>query len=84
MNPARSFGPALVGRSDVVVTMGCGVDSEQCPSIRSKDLVDWRLPDAGGMSIEDVRGLRETIRRQVEVLLDSFDLGARASRPSQS
>jgi arsenate reductase len=52
--------------ADVVVTMGCG---DACPFLPGKRYVDWDLPDPAGRPAEEVRGLREEIRRRVLGLL---------------
>ena len=51
--------------ADVVVTMGCG---DVCPFFPGKQYVDWNLPDPIGMSPDDVRALRDDIRRRVTEL----------------
>jgi arsenate reductase len=71
--------PQLLSRemaewADVVVTMGCG---DECPYIPGKRYVDWDLEDPGGMSVEEVRALREEIARRVQGLLSELDSGGR-------
>jgi arsenate reductase len=51
--------------ADVVVTMGCG---DVCPFFPGKQYVDWNLPDPVAMSREEVRALRDDIRRRVAEL----------------
>jgi arsenate reductase (thioredoxin) len=48
--------------ADVVVTMGCG---DVCPFFPGKQYVDWNLPDPVAMSPDEVRELRDEIRRRV-------------------
>jgi arsenate reductase (thioredoxin) len=60
--------------ADVVVTMGCG---DTCPIFPGKRYVDWELPDPAGLSIEDVRPIRDEIDRRVRTLLE--ELAARQS-----
>jgi arsenate reductase len=48
--------------ADVVVTMGCG---DVCPFFPGKQYVDWDLPDPVAMSPDEVRALRDDIRRRV-------------------
>jgi len=59
----------MVGSAGKVVTMGCGIDSDSCPSIRYKNSSDWNLQDPSKMSIEEIRILRDQIRDEVEKLL---------------
>ncbi len=58
-----------VRRADVVVTMGCG---DECPFYPGKRYEDWDLPDPAGKPVEEVRGIRDEIRRRVEGLLASL------------
>ena len=52
--------------SDVVITMGCG---DVCPIFPGKRYEDWELTDPKGKSIDEVRAIRDDIKRRVEVLL---------------
>lgn len=51
--------------ADVIVTMGCG---DSCPIYTGKRYLDWELPDPAGLSIEEVRPIREEIERRVREL----------------
>ena len=55
-----------VRESDVVVTMGCG---DACPIFPGKRYEDWALTDPAGRGIDDVRPIRDDIRRRVEALI---------------
>ena len=55
-----------VERADLVVTMGCG---DACPIIPGKRYVDWELDDPAGRSPQDVREIRDEIRRRVAAIL---------------
>ena len=55
-----------VRESDVVITMGCG---DTCPIFPGKRYEDWDLTDPAGRSIEEVRPIRDEIKRRVEALL---------------
>ena len=52
--------------ADVVITMGCG---DACPVYPGKRYLDWDLPDPAGLSVEQVRPIRDDIRHRVEQLL---------------
>jgi len=52
--------------SDVVITMGCG---DVCPIFPGKRYEDWELVDPKGKSIDEVRPIRDDIKRRVEELL---------------
>ena len=62
----QRFTDELLGKVDVVVTMGCG---DTCPYIPGKQYVDWPLDDPKGRPIEEVRRIRDEIRSLVEELV---------------
>ncbi len=55
-----------VQAADVVITMGCG---DACPVYPGKRYLDWDLPDPAGLSVEQVRPIRDDISHRVEELL---------------
>jgi arsenate reductase (thioredoxin) len=52
--------------SDVVITMGCG---DVCPIFPGKRYEDWELTDPSGLTLEQVRPIRDDIKGRVEALL---------------
>jgi arsenate reductase (thioredoxin) len=52
--------------ADVVITMGCG---DNCPVFPGKRYLDWDLPDPAGLSLEEIRPIRDDISRRVQQLL---------------
>jgi protein-tyrosine-phosphatase len=56
----------IVRAADVVVTMGCG---DACPVFGGKRYVDWEVEDPSGMSIEEVRLIRDDLERRVRALM---------------
>jgi arsenate reductase len=58
-----------VRESDVVITMGCG---DACPIFPGKRYEDWELDDPAGQGIEQVRPIRDEIRRRIESLVDEI------------
>lgn len=60
----------MVDRADRVVTMGCSID-EACPA-SSVDAQDWGLADPTGRTVEEVREIRDAIKREVIELLPSL------------
>ena len=58
-----------VQASDVVITMGCG---DVCPVFPGKRYEDWELDDPRGKSLDEVRPIRDDIRRRVESLLSDL------------
>lgn len=59
----------VVQAADVVITMGCG---DACPIYPGKRYLDWELTDPAGLSIEEVRPVRDEIDRRVRALLDEL------------
>ncbi|MGN7190501.1 MULTISPECIES: arsenate reductase ArsC [unclassified Curtobacterium] len=55
-----------VRASDAVITMGCG---DACPIFPGKRYEDWDLTDPAGKGIDDVRPIRDEIKRRVQALL---------------
>jgi arsenate reductase len=68
----RALDRSLAERADVVVTMGCG---DECPYIPGKHYVDWELRDPAGLSLAEVRAIRDEIAGRVEALLEELDRG---------
>ena len=52
--------------ADVVITMGCG---DTCPIFPGKQYLDWQLDDPAGLTVEQVRPIRDEIDRRVRDLL---------------
>lgn len=59
----------VVRAADAVVTMGCG---DACPVYPGKRYLDWDLTDPAGLSIDEVRMIREDVRTRVEQLLSEL------------
>jgi protein-tyrosine-phosphatase len=62
----RLLDDSTVRTADVVVTMGCG---DACPFYPGKRYEDWVLDDPAGQGIDEVRKIRDQIRRRVEQLV---------------
>jgi arsenate reductase len=58
----------LAASADLLVTMGCG---EACPVVPGLKRDDWPIDDPQGRPLEEVRRIRDEIRRRVEGLLSS-------------
>jgi len=61
-----------VEASDYVITMGCG---DTCPLFPGRMYLDWPLDDPAGKGVDDVRPIRDEIRRKVESLIAEIDAG---------
>jgi len=56
----------ILRAADAVVTMGCG---DACPIFPGRRYLDWDVPDPAGLPVEEVRPIRDEIRRRVEALM---------------
>ncbi len=56
----------VVRAADYVITMGCG---DACPIYPGRRYLDWELPDPSGLSIVEVRAVRDEIDGRVRELL---------------
>ncbi len=62
----------LARGAQLLVTMGCG---EQCPYVPGLRREDWPLRDPKGLPAEEVRGIRDEVKRRVLDLLQREGLG---------
>ena len=63
----------IVRAADVVVTMGCG---DACPVYPGKRYLDWELEDPSGKTLEEVRPIRDDLRKRVEGLMAELGVPA--------
>jgi arsenate reductase (thioredoxin) len=59
---------------DVVVTMGCG---DACPVLPGRRYEEWVLPDPAGLTVDDVRPIRDDIEERVQRLLEQLGVDPR-------
>ena len=59
-----------VQAADIVITMGCG---DACPVFPGKRYQDFDLPDPAGLTVEQVRPIRDEISARVRALLSELD-----------
>jgi len=59
----------VVRAADVVITMGCG---DACPVFLGKRYEDWTFDDPAGLSVRDVRPIRDAVEQRVRHLLDEL------------
>ena len=64
-----------VQAADVVITMGCG---DACPVFPGKRYLDWDLPDPAGLTVEQVRPIRDEIGQRVRDLVAELDAACQA------
>lgn len=65
--------PGMLEAADVVVTMGCG---DRCPILPGRRYEEWVLPDPAGLSVADVRPIRDEIELRVRQLLKHLGVDA--------
>jgi arsenate reductase len=61
----------LACEAQLLVTMGCG---DKCPYVPGLKRDDWPLQDPQGLPIEQVRAIRDDIKKRVEALLQSQEM----------
>lgn len=66
--PGRLLTSSLTKNAVKFVSMGCG-DADACPMRLRGDMEDWELTDPKDKSAEEVREIREEVRRRVEYLI---------------
>ena len=67
----RPLTTGTVQAADIVITMGCG---DACPVFPGKRYLDWDLPDPAGLALEDIRPIRDDIRRRVLALIRDLQI----------
>jgi arsenate reductase len=63
----RKLTTELATGADLLITMGCG---DECPYVPGLQRDDWPLEDPKGRTLDDVRRIRDDIRRRVIELLN--------------
>jgi arsenate reductase (thioredoxin) len=66
----RRLTPELASTAQVLITMGCG---DACPFVPGIKRDDWPIDDPKGQSVENVRRIRDEVRKRVEALIVSED-----------
>ena len=62
----RKLTEELAKDAQLLITMGCG---DGCPFVPGLRRDDWPLRDPKGLPVEDVRAVREEVKRRVEELI---------------
>ena len=69
----KPLGAGQAEAADVVISMGCG---DACPVFPGKRYLVWELADPAGLTVEQVRPIRDDIAGRVRALV--AELGASA------
>lgn len=62
----KGLDPDVLDGADWVVGMGCG---DECPYIPGAKRLEWDVADPAGQSLNEVRGIRNDVKRLVDLLL---------------
>ena len=62
----KPLGAGQAEAADIVITMGCG---DACPVFPGKRYLVWELPDPAGLTVDQVRPIRDDIAGRVRALL---------------
>jgi arsenate reductase len=73
-NRPQKLTEELAQGATLLITMGCG---DECPYVPGLARDDWPLPDPKGRPIEEVRQIRDEVRRRVWELLNARRWAAR-------
>lgn len=57
----------LAREAQLLITMGCG---DKCPHVPGLRRDDWPLRDPKGLPADEVRAIRDEVKRRVEELID--------------
>ena len=66
----------VVRAADVIVTMGCG---DSCPIFPGKRYLDWEVGDPAGLTVEDVRPIRDELGERVQTVMCELGIPSRGS-----
>jgi protein-tyrosine-phosphatase len=61
----------LAKSAQLLITMGCG---DKCPYVPGLRRDDWPLRDPKGLPAEEVRLIRDEVKRRVQELIEGEDL----------
>jgi arsenate reductase (thioredoxin) len=67
-NQPQRLTSELAQDATLLITMGCG---DECPYVPGLARDDWPLPDPKGLPLDEVRQIRDDVRRRVSALIDA-------------
>lgn len=68
----RKLTEELAQSAKFLFTMGCG---EKCPYVPGLHRDDWPLRDPKGLSVEEVRAIRDEVKQPVQELIEQESFG---------
>jgi protein-tyrosine-phosphatase len=70
----KPLAPGQAEAADVVISMGCG---DACPVFPGQRYLTWDLPDPAGLTVDQVRPIRDDIAARVRALLADLGVSGR-------
>jgi arsenate reductase len=70
----------LARDASLLITMGCG---DECPYVPGLARDDWPLADPKGQPVDDVRRIRDEVRRRVSALIETHHWDGRQEGVAQ-
>jgi len=67
----KRWTPDMIEAVNVVVTMGCG---DACPILPGRRYEEWVLADPAGLTLAEVRPIRDDIEHRVHQLLEQLGI----------
>lgn len=71
-NIPKSLSNEMIDDSTQTVNMGC-MNKESCPALFVEDILDWKISDPKGKSIEEIRNIRDSIEIKVKELIQNIE-----------
>lgn len=75
----RTVTPEMIVRATRVVTFGC---LDRCPIGAKEKAEDWPIPGATGKTPDELRTIRDELRRRIQTLAARLPVAAEPARPS--
>ena len=66
----------MVKNADRMITMGCGTEAEATCPASFIETEDWALEDPKGKSLEQVRKIRDEIKKRILKLIEETGINA--------
>ncbi len=71
-NKPKALTMDMVDKAERMITMGCGAEAEAVCPASFIETEDWALEDPKGKTLEQVRKIRDEIKKRVISLLNEF------------
>jgi protein-tyrosine-phosphatase len=71
-NTSDQLTDELIGKADIVITLGCCEASDLCPDGFKGQMLDWDVEDPMGRSEEVMQRVRDDIEKRVRSLVEGL------------